>query len=107
MIMREDFRAVTRLPVLTQFLLAPFPALLAGLAYGAWQWTQSNSARSHDYHVLGWEVLPLIGIAGVLFTAAIGRGVRGRSSERLLAATLLTVAATLVMAYARAASLTG
>ena len=106
MIMREDFRAVTRLPALTQFLLAPFPALLAGFAYGAWQWTQRNSGASHDYHVLGWEVLSLVGIAGGLFTVAVGRGVKGQRSSRVLAATLLTTVATLLLAYARTASTT-
>ena len=104
--MRDDFRAVTRLPALTQFLLAPLPALLAGVTYGAMRWIQSNSDHGHDYHVLGWEVLPLVGIAGGLFFVAVGRGVKGQRSSRVLAATLLTIAATLLLAYARTASLT-
>ncbi len=97
---------MTSLPAVTQFLLAPFPALLAAVGYTAMRWIQSGANRSHDYHVLGWEVLPLVGIAGGLFAVAIGRGVNGKRSDKVLTATILIVVATLVTAYARAASLT-
>ena len=107
--MQEDYRAITRLPVLTQFLLAPLPALLAALTYTAWHWTQSDwggqVSRSQGYHQLGWTILPLTGIAGALFLTAVGRGVKGRSSARLLAATLLTVVSMVVLAYARSTAL--
>jgi cytochrome bd-type quinol oxidase subunit 2 len=93
--MRGTVRALGRLPIVAQFLLVPLPAVLAMIAYGGWRWTQADwgplTARSHEYHVLGWMVLPLGIIAAGLFALAVGRGVKGHRTRWLLSATALIV----------------
>lgn len=109
--MHENYRAVTRLPALTQFLLAPFTALLGALAYTAFHWTQSDwgaleTAKNQQFHLLGWMIMPLVLAAGALFMTAINRGLRGERSDRFLAATLLTAGSVVVLAYAWSQTLT-
>jgi len=93
--MRGTFRALGRLPIVAQFFLVPLPAMLAVVAYGAWRWTQADwgalTTRSHEYHVLGWMVLPLTIVAAGLFAVAVSRGVKGQRTRWLLSATALVV----------------
>ena len=96
-LMRGTFRALGRLPIVTQFFLIPLPVVLAGFAYGAWRWIHADwgtlTTRSHEYHVRGWMVLPLTIVAAGLFAIAVGRGVKGQRTRWLLSATALVVLA--------------
>jgi cytochrome bd-type quinol oxidase subunit 2 len=92
-----------RLPAVAQFFLVPLTVMLALVGYGAWRWMRADwgtmTTRSHEYHVLGWMVLPLTGVAAGLFAAAVGRGVKGQRMRWLLSATALTVLVILAMIF--------
>jgi cytochrome bd-type quinol oxidase subunit 2 len=94
--MRRTLRALNRLPIAAQFFLVPLPAGLAIIAYGAWRWTQADwgalaTHKSHEYHVLGWMLVPLTVLASGSFAIAVRRGMQGRPARWLFMATALVV----------------